>query len=48
MQLVAYLQKCMHPTLQHHLNDIKTAEAAWETLRMKFREKGTVGQLNLL
>jgi hypothetical protein len=38
----------MHPTLQHHLVDIETAEAAWEKLRMKFREKGTVGQLNLL
>jgi gag-polypeptide of LTR copia-type len=48
LQLVACLQTRMHPTLQHHLDDIETAEQAWEKLRRKFREKGTVGQLNLL
>lgn len=48
LQLVAYLQTRMHPTLQHHLDDVQTAEGAWETLKSKFREKGTVGQLNLL
>jgi gag-polypeptide of LTR copia-type len=48
LQLVAYLQTRMHPTLQHHLDDVETAEKAWEKLREKFREKGTVGQLNLL
>ena len=48
LQLVAYLQTRIHPSLQHHLDDVETAEDAWETLRSKFREKGTVGQLNLL
>jgi gag-polypeptide of LTR copia-type len=38
----------MHPTLQHHLNNIESAQEAWDKLRSKFREKGTVGQLNLL
>jgi hypothetical protein len=47
-QLIAYLQAHMHPTLQHHLDDIKTTKAAWELLKSKFREKGTVGQFNLL
>jgi hypothetical protein len=48
MQLVSYLQTHMHPTLQHHLDDVTAAERAWEVLRVKFREHGTVGQLNLL
>src|SRR6266481_7751162 len=47
-QLVAGLQMHMHPTLQHHLNNIDTAEKAWNILKEKFRERGTVGQLNLL
>jgi len=38
----------MDPTLQHHLDDIDSAEIAWDILKNKFRERGTVGQLNLL
>ena len=47
-QLVTSLQTHMHPTLQHHLDDVDMAEIVWDTLKNKFREKGTVGQLNLL
>ena len=48
MQLVTSLQMHMDPTLQHHLDDIDSAEIAWDILKNKFRERGTVGQLNLL
>jgi len=48
MQLVTSLQTHMDPMLQHHLDDIDKAEIAWEILKNKFRERGTVGQLNLL
>ena len=48
MQLVASLQTCMDPMLQHHLDDVDTAEIVWNILKNKFREIGMVGQLNLL
>ena len=48
LQLVSCLQRRLHPSLQYHLDDVQTAEAAWERLRSKFREKGRAGQLNLL
>lgn len=47
LQLVAYIQTRMDPMLQHHLDNVQTAEEAWETLRSNYREKGIVGQLNL-